>query len=327
MGLQVTEKQTVSVATKGSFGYRCKMNAEQFSKTVDRLTVEHLRILVKHLAAFNHGPDFVKYGLSTEVLRFIFGNRWTNENVFVMHKDIQGHNIAGRKFLRTDAEKSGVGPLHQQQVLQLAEHSYNLQGIEGFQDRVARMQRDDLESAFGEFACAGFFASPALKFQFVDPTGKRGSDYEAELTTPAQRLLCCEFKAKAEGTPLTKATLTSTFEKARQQLPKDKAGLIALALPITWLDQPGLWPLVGAAVESTFKRSGRVVAVVCVCESLQPVGEATIFVLQNRTYLNRNSRFFSEDIEKLSREIGRRNNPGWLQFTRFVYSEIGKPHS
>ena len=81
---------------------------EELSRTVERLTREHLSIVVKVLATDNHGEDYVKHGLATEVLRFFFGNKWTNENAFDVHKQVERYHRDGRKFL-----ENFVGVVHQ----------------------------------------------------------------------------------------------------------------------------------------------------------------------------------------------------------------------
>jgi hypothetical protein len=79
----------------------------ELAQQVDRLTTDHLSVIVRTLAVspppVTADHDFITYGLATEALRFFFGNQWTNENVFYIHKEASAHHRQGRLFLRTDS--------------------------------------------------------------------------------------------------------------------------------------------------------------------------------------------------------------------------------
>jgi hypothetical protein len=64
----------------------------ELAQQVHCLTVAHLETVVRTLAALpppvTVDHTFLTYGLATELLRFFFGNQWTNENVFSVHSDI-----------------------------------------------------------------------------------------------------------------------------------------------------------------------------------------------------------------------------------------------
>src|SRR5882672_2306782 len=93
----------------------------QLAQQVDWLTTDHLATVLRGLAAspppVTVDDDFFKFGLATEVLRFFFGDRWTNENVFIDHKEVSSHHHKGRQFLNTDATDSDARLRHQQRVL------------------------------------------------------------------------------------------------------------------------------------------------------------------------------------------------------------------
>jgi len=71
----------------------------ELAERVERLTTEHLVVVVQTLVKSPPpvvaDEDFLTYGLATEVLRFFFGNAWTNENVFAMHKDVSPEHRCG----------------------------------------------------------------------------------------------------------------------------------------------------------------------------------------------------------------------------------------
>src|SRR4051812_20763616 len=108
----------------------------QLKQLVDRLGLEHLAVVVRGLAAMHPSGKadhvFLVYGLATEILRFFFGDQWTNEHVFSVHKSVSHGRREGREFLLTDAIDSDSQFRHQQRVLTLAELVFNFQGVEGF---------------------------------------------------------------------------------------------------------------------------------------------------------------------------------------------------
>src|SRR5687768_5511171 len=131
---------------------------EELSVRVKLLTVEHLHVVVRALIEKNPSHAFVKYGLATEVLRFFFGNNWTNQNAFSNHTEVDRRHRSGRMFLKTDNDSADDAFLHQQRVFDLAELVFNLQPVSGIRDRIIRLQREDLESAFGELDCTSLVA-------------------------------------------------------------------------------------------------------------------------------------------------------------------------
>lgn len=193
----------------------------ELSQRVDRLTVDHLAVVVRALAAapfpVTVDHEFLTYGLATEVLRFFFQNQWTNELVFSVHQDVSPHHRQGRRYLRTDSAEPDEQFRHMQRVSTLAEITFNLQGVDGLRQRISLMNKHDLESALGEMECAALLSRPELRLRLVTPTGSKGLDYEAEVTTSAKRTVCCEIKTKSESTSPDAQTLWSTLEEARQQ--------------------------------------------------------------------------------------------------------------
>ncbi len=293
-----------------------------FSTRTDELTPRHLEIVVRNFrrdsASDEPRLEFLQYGLSTEVLRFFFGNAWTNENVFPMHTEVSRCHRNGREFLLTEAENPESRFRHLQRVTSLAETVFNLQNIEGMHERISLMDKHDLEAAFGEFECAALLAHPDLKFRFITPCGIRGQDYEGELQTSANRSVCCEMKAKSEKTAAGTDALWRTLEKARRQLPKTRPSMILVKVPERWI-VPTISTVVDAAVNRLFRQSNRVVAVVLTWEEYHFTSQAGNFMLKKwRPYPNTKSRLFGSDIEKLLDCLGEFSNCTWLSFRDFI---------
>ena len=64
----------------------------ELAETVEQLTTEHLAIVIQTVAQQTQlaaDAGVWTYGLASEVLRFFLGNKWTNENVFSIHKEVR----------------------------------------------------------------------------------------------------------------------------------------------------------------------------------------------------------------------------------------------
>lgn len=300
----------------------------ELAMRVNKLTTEHLTVLIQTLAKLPSpvvaDEVFITYGLATEVLRFFFGNKWTNENVFDMHKSISPENRAGRKFLKTESKEPEEQFRHMQRVTTLAEIVFNLQGIEGLKERIIRMHNHDLEATLGELECAALLAVPEFNFRFVTPTGVKGKDYDGEIVTSASRIVCCEIKARSEQTNPTQQTLWNTFEHARKQLPKDKPAMILVKIPEDWLKKPDISSIVETAIDRIFRQSNRIVAFVFTWEEWYSApGDSKLIVPRIRPYSNKRTNLYGSDIDVVLSLIGRSGNPGWIQLQRFVAQVLG----
>jgi len=293
------------------------------SQNVDCLTTDHLSVVVRTMATSStpggRDDDFLTYGLATEVLRFFFGNQWTNENVFSIHKEVSRHHRQGRVFLKTDSNESDDQYRHVQRVTTLAEITFNLQGIAGLRQRISLMDKHDLESALGEMECAALLAHPDLKFRFVIASGSKGLDYEAEVTTSRDRIVCCEMKAKSEQTALEAQSLWNTLEKARRQLPKNQPGFVLVKIPEEWVNQQDIKATVEHAVAKVFRQSQRVVTIVFLWEEWQRTPEGwNLVVTRFKNYPNQKSELYQSDIDDVVAMMGRASNPAWVSFRTFV---------
>ena len=302
------------------------MTTAELAQKVDRLTVEHLKIIIKtHINGSSTktvNEDFLTFGIATEVLRFFFGNAWTNENIFPMHQDVSPQHRRGRKFLKTDSQDHDEQFLHMERVTNLAEIIFNLQGIEGLKQRITIMNNHDMESALGEFECAALLSSPEFKFRFINPSGVKGQDYEGEIVSSAGRLICCEMKSKSELTVPDELTLWRTFDVARQQLPKDQPGIVLIKIPETWVRYSMISSIVNNAVEKVFRQSQRLVGVVVTWSEKHNTDEEMLFLIKLKDYPNRQSKLFDNDISEIFAKLGRAHSPLWVQFRSLVVNTV-----
>jgi tetratricopeptide (TPR) repeat protein len=81
----------------------------------------------------------------------------------------------------------------------LAEMLFNLQHETGFEGIRERLIAGNIESVISEMEAARFLKMYGENFRFVEPTGKKGFDYDLEVFRPGLTIQC-EVKAKAETT-------------------------------------------------------------------------------------------------------------------------------
>lgn len=295
----------------------------ELARRGDRLTTDHLSVVVRALAASSSPStadhEFLTYGLAAEVLRFFFGNDWTNERVFPIHNETSFHHRQGRVFLMSDSLAPADQYRHMQRVTNLAEVTFNMQGVDGQKRRISLMDKHDLESALGEMECAALLCHPKLRFRFVTPAGSRGLDYDGDVTTCAGRAVCCEIKSKCAGTAAGDQTLWHALEMSRKQLPKGQPGLVLVRIPEEWTRHQDMKAVAEKAVGRVFRQSHRVVAVIALWEEWhRTTGGWNLVMYRFKEYRNKKSRFYHPDIDDLLGLLGRANNPSWVSFHALV---------
>jgi hypothetical protein len=87
------------------------------------------------------------------------------------------------------------------QVLDFAENLFNLQHVEGFDDRVNQMRTGSIEAAFAEFDFARFLYVHDIDFKFVVPCGVAGKDYDFSIKYADGRQACADAKCLRQSSP------------------------------------------------------------------------------------------------------------------------------
>lgn len=209
-------------------------------------------------------------------------------------------------------------------VIRLAEILYNLQRTTGVEHRLGTLKHDDLESILGEMECASFLYNADQNFRFVVPANdaRRGSCYDAELTTAAGAIINCEMKAKSKETPMTAESVWNTCEHARRQLPKGKPGLILLRLPEVWSSTSDFKSVMRPGLEKAVRQSDRLVGIVIVWESwFSTAGQERLCIYAYDAWLNKRSKLFDEDIYRSISMLGTRPS-SWASISQFVGSRL-----
>ena len=99
--------------------------------------------------------------------------------------------------------------------LDFAETLFNLQHVEGFDDRVDQMRAGQVEATFAEFDFARFLFLHDIAFRFVTPTGVKGEDYDFGIEYADGREACADAKCRLEGTEMRADTVKNSLNKAR----------------------------------------------------------------------------------------------------------------
>ena len=131
-----------------------------------------------------------------------------------------------------------VGESKTSRLLDFAENLFNLQNIDGFDDRVNRLRADSMiESTFAEFDFARFLYIHDIDFKFVVPCGVAGKDYDYRIRYADGREVCADAKCRLEGTQMRADTIVNALKKARSNnLPHDEPGAVFVKVPASWLE-------------------------------------------------------------------------------------------
>jgi hypothetical protein len=314
---------------------RSVRNTEELRSEIDIMNVEHLDFILAHwiggrILAGREVGDAEGHilGVSAELIRFFMGSEWTNANVWPFDAAKYPEAADGRRYLRSAAECSADDRFRwQQRTANLATLVYNIQHIPGIKDRLSLMKNCDLESAVGELEVAAAMSNPSCSFRFMERIKKigggyenktLGNDYEAEVSTPSGRVVCCEIKTKSEGTRLTEKTVKDTCSWARRQMPKGRPGIIFLRIPEEWVEIPGAKQTIIRGINQVMRQSKRLVATVILYEVWEYIGSGRGGHFLFTSVPNTRSPFYGEDVSALVQNLTGRMRNDWLEISHWV---------
>src|ERR1700724_689887 len=84
-------------------------------------------------------PARETFTLAVSIVRHLFGHQWYLDHVF---QDAEGSHPNG--FIRIDYTPGAVGESKTSRLLDFDENLFNLQHIDGFDDRVSQMRADSM---------------------------------------------------------------------------------------------------------------------------------------------------------------------------------------
>ena len=232
-------------------------------------------------------PNRLTFTLAVTVIRHFFGRQWCEDHVI---QDASHSRPTG--FLRLDFTPGFEGERKTSRVLDFAETLFNLQHIEGFDDRVDQMRAGQVEATFAEFDFARFLYLHDIAFKFVTASGVKGKDYDFGIEYADGRDARADAKCRLEGTEVRADTIKNS--KARtNNLPPDKPGIIFVKVPQIWLEQEDVRKGIYAVVEAFLRNTERVVSVVVYTTVVMELAEQKMMLMRHRfhEFLNVAHRF------------------------------------
>jgi hypothetical protein len=198
------------------------------------------------------------FTMAVSVIRHFFSQQWCEGHII---QDADHSRPVG--FLRLDFTPGYEGEKKTTRVLDFAETLFNLQNIEGFDDRIEQMRAGQVEATFAEFDFARFLYIHDIAFKFVVPNGIKGKDYDFGIEYADGRKACADAKCRLEGTEVRADTVRNSLNKARtNNLPPDKPGIIFVKVPQTWLEQEDVRKGIYSVVGNFLRKTKRIVSVV-----------------------------------------------------------------
>jgi hypothetical protein len=241
-------------------------------------------------------PNRQTFTLAVSVIRHFFGKQWCEDHVI---QDAAHSRPVG--FLRLDFTPGFEGERKTSRVLDFAETLFNLQRVEGFDDRVDQMRAGQVEATFAEFDFARFLYLHDIAFKFVEPASVKGQDYDFVIKYADGRGACADAKCRLEGTEVRADTIKNSLNKARtNNLPPDEPGIVFVKVPQVWLEQDDVRRGIYAIVEGFLRNTGRIVSVVIYATYAIEVAEQKMTLMRHRfqEFLNEKHRF--DTVEKFA---------------------------
>jgi hypothetical protein len=211
------------------------------------LTVEDLRALVRE-----HFDNLGKHekeelrdlvrdpGMREATLRYLLGA----EVATALLGSVQGVPTTTRSLFGQEFFGAGDGVIPQSRIERFGEALFNLQAVPGFQEWLASFPRvpetelaQTLTGRFAEIDAAGHMFRAGVLRGLRRRRGLKGDDYDCDLLVDGERV-AAEIKAKIETTALSVRTCRTTIERACDQLPPTRPGIVWIELPQSWVQSP-----------------------------------------------------------------------------------------
>jgi len=192
-----------------------------------RITEQHLLSVVARLPQQIVLRDTDRtYWVAISVIKYFFGKDWLDE-----HLDPEGRG----GFLRQYPNDEVAQGKQAYRILDLAELLFNLQDRTGFADCIERMKDGDIEGTYAELDFGRMLHIHDVRFGFVRPSGKKGSDYDIEIECEDGLRICADAKCKIQSTEFSEATVWNTLHDARTQFPSYRPSALFVKIPPHWM--------------------------------------------------------------------------------------------
>jgi hypothetical protein len=203
---------------------------------VTRITDEELKEMFDNLPAIaRENGTMESLGLGNFVVRKFLSNAWANDRIVPTGKK--------KGFLTIDESTPERRETTLYRVIDLAEVLINLQNIHGFDGCISKLRKGDIEGTYAELDLGRLLYAYKVDFRYVRQTGKKGADYDVEITFPDGTIACTEAKCKIESTEFGAHKVRSSLNKAVDQVPDDRPCIGFVKVPQHWLEHPYFRPL------------------------------------------------------------------------------------
>jgi hypothetical protein len=273
------------------------------------------RFLREHQPSSAADADFVTFGMATEYLRAFVDNEWTNQMVFSQHPTVSRSNRKGRAFMRAEPTEADERFRNQERMVRIAEWLFNLQSVEGIDARLEDLRLGMVESTFAELEAGAFLWRRAVPFRYINPSGTKGADYDAEIPLHEKIKVNCEVKSKTEETDLSEGAVLNPLQTARKQLPPAEPGPVFLKVPEHWVQQPEAARILPTIIDAFLRGTSRVTAVVLRWEEQQLVRPDRALILY-KFRLERGSppKVVAPPVERLLTVLAGPATAEWVSF-------------
>ncbi|MDO9298663.1 hypothetical protein [Bradyrhizobium sp.] len=274
---------TIAPQQKGSAE---KMGVERPSRISFPDLMETARTFPDEIRADANRQTFT---LAASIIRHFLGQPWYQDHIV---QDAENSYPPG--FLRLDFSSDFERERKTARFLDFAEMLFNLQHIEGFDDRIDQMRAGQIEATFAEFDFGRFLYLHDIAFRFVEATGVRGKDYDCAIKYADGREACADAKCRLEETEMRAETVRNSLNKARtNNLPSDAPGIVFVKVPQAWLEQQEVRLGIRDVVKSFLHNTERIVSVVVYATHMMAVAENTMILMRHRfeEYPNLKHRF------------------------------------
>jgi hypothetical protein len=256
------------------------------------LTLDMIRRKFEVVLARGDGPGTANHHALYYVLAHFLGEPWLRTHV-LYGCPRQGYLSMNPTMVD---DELGLDKAHTQRVLQLAETLFNLQSVQGLDERLDLLFSGQIESTMAELDFGMFLRMQGADFRYVPPSGVKGHDYDVELLYPDGLVACADSKCKLDGSAFSRDGLLSTLKKARKQLPANRPGIAFVKIPQEWVDREtgnlGVGDdVVGDLLDEFFRSTERMVLVALYSRMTTELAEGTAINHVCRQFENRRPRF------------------------------------
>jgi len=223
---------------------------------VPRLSVDRLHAIIPKLPLdMQKDPAGRVIGVANSVIAHFLSRDW-----FAAHIR---HDVRRPGFLNLDFSSDQKREASTFRVIELAENLFNLQHIVGFDACIDQMRGggEKIESTCAELDFGRFLYIHEIDFRFVVPLNVKGADYDFEIILPDGLRVPADAKCKFTTTIINPANLANTLNKARGQLPADRAGMVFIKVPQRWIEEPANVEAMTAVVNKFLANTDRIISV------------------------------------------------------------------